>query len=121
VWTTRGATQLGDVALTDRDLAQDLVLPGIQLGGRIDYSGKWHDTKQPAASVQVWIARAQAEKKELASRIGEDRYSLRGLEPGDYVLTTWPNPMLGTGERGVAIQLDGSVDDVTVDLTITDP
>lgn len=121
VWTTRGTTQLGDVSLTDRELAQDLVLPGIQLGGRIDYTGKWNDAKQPAANVQVWIARAGGEKKELASHIGEDRYSLRSLEAGDYVLTTWPNPMLGTGERGVAIKLDGSLDDVTVDLTITDP
>jgi hypothetical protein len=118
--TGAGFTDLGKIALVDRDLVRDLVLPGIQVRGRVTYSGTWHDPAQPAASVQVWFEKVGGVKR-TARRNAGDRFVNHCLEPGEYLVSTWPNPLLGAGDKGVRLQLDGSRDDVVLDLTITDP
>lgn len=122
VWTVSHETTIVGLAVGADGLVRDLVVAGIELHGQVTYSGTWPEPARVESTVQVWIENVDTGRKHLANRPGSrSRYAFVGLEPGKYRVTTWDQPLLGAGDKGVEIQLDGARDSVALDLTVTDP
>lgn len=121
VWTARGESVLGDQHIEAGELVRDLIVPGIELWGSLSYSGADSGAERVLRSVQVWVEQVATGRKHLANRPrGDALYALNGLEPGEYVVRTWDQPLLGAGDAGLRVVLDDKLDQVQLDLALTD-
>jgi hypothetical protein len=120
LWTSRGDTELAKVVLAGASVVRDVVVPGIELAGRVDFEGAARDSD--ALGLQVWIRNLATERKSLASRGADGKsYACFGLEPGEYAITTFPHALLDGGADGMRVTLDASPDLVALDLKVAAP
>ena len=120
-WMVGGESVLGTAHVEAGDSARDLIVPGIELSGSVTYSGAEPQPERVPPSVQVWIENVATQRKHLANRPnGYEHYAFSGLEPGEYIVTTWERPLLGGGKSGLRVVLDAARDQVQLDLTVTD-
>jgi hypothetical protein len=119
IWGVGGPIALGRVRVGAGTTTQDLVLAGAVVSGSIAYQGTCKDPEEPARSVHVWLGPAEGEgEKSLARRDGQ-HYVFIGVKPGDYRVTTFPQPLLGAPQ--IAIHVPDERTQVILDVTITDP
>jgi len=112
---------LGTVEITT-DIEHDLVIPGGVLRGTARYVGTKHPRAEgPEREVVVTLCGEDGGVLANTPMRGAASYVFTGLQPGRYFLRTSPWPPVGAPDGSVPAELPEGVDEVVLDLDITDP
>jgi hypothetical protein len=105
-----------------RDLATDLVVPGVVVHGRIAYVGTKHRfARGPVREVAISIEPRDGHAVSTSLIRREDTYSVCGLPAGSYVVTTRPWILDGVPDGRLTLEIGTASSELVLDLSITDP
>jgi hypothetical protein len=117
-----GTLELEPFELGVGNFAHDLRVPGMELWGRVEYTGA---SPEPAAILRALEIQVQSStsgaKYAPQDRREDGRYALIVPDAGEYVVTTAPQLPAGVGASGLHVQLGPTRDSVELDFSVTDP
>jgi hypothetical protein len=112
---------LGLVELESGAVERDLFVPGVTLTGRVNWFPATADSTPPRPDVRVLVRRASdgSEAEPIRALATSNGYSVVGLERGTYFVSVEPLELLGAGERGCEVEVDGTRDTIVLDLIVS--
>jgi protocatechuate 3,4-dioxygenase beta subunit len=124
IWSLGDPLALGEVAIATGQGEVDLALPGAELAGLVRWGpDQLVPGENPAASyVQVWLKSVdRPERAGFATTDSAGRYVLRGLEPGNWSVSTHPGAISGAPLEGLVVRVLPGTAHLELDLELTAP